>query len=117
MTAVTLGLLSGERRRRPKVRVPAESKGRGHHSDYSVTLATESDSLVQDFGIAAEPPLPQAVAEQRDVGASGLIFFWQKDPPYLRLRAEHRKKTVGDAQAHYLLRIACAGQVKRSATK
>src|SRR5262245_47742370 len=116
MTAVTLGLLSGERRRRPKVRIPAESKVRGHHPDHGVTLAAESDGLVQDFGIAAEPPLPQAVAEQRDVGASGLIFFGQKDPAYLRLRAEHREKTVGDAQAHYLLRIACADQVERSAT-
>src|SRR5215470_15220026 len=100
MPAVILGLLGGKPHWSPQLCLASpETKGRRHHADHRIAPATERDRLVYDFRIAAKPPLPQSVTENHYVAAAGLVFFREKVAAQFRLYAEHRQKSLGDAQA------------------
>src|SRR5262245_52601111 len=118
MPAVNLGFPRGEGHRRPQVEIrPAEAKCRGHHHNHGIALAAECNRLIEDFWIAAKPPLPQPITQDHYVVASRLVFFRQKVPTQLRLRAEHCEKTVGDFHSPYLFRVARPDHIKRYAVE
>src|SRR5262245_23734052 len=104
------------RERNPELRGVTRSRQRvferrRHDADHFVAFVAEHDLPPDDFRIAAEAPLPQAVTEHDYVMIAAPIFFRQKRAAQGRLDAEQREETRRDALPRYLLRLAYVRQV------
>ena len=66
------------------------------HSDDFKRLAVEDGLAADDVRIAAEHPLPSAVADHRDVRWELGVFARDEQPPENRLDAERLEETLGD---------------------
>src|SRR5262245_20915684 len=111
--AATIGqFLRAESRRDPDHRLFRQKlKARRRHSDDQILLPVEQNLSPDQRRIAAEPPLPQAVADHRHVVPPGLIFFPSENSPQLRLDAEKWEEVGGHALRLDLLRLTLIRQV------
>jgi hypothetical protein len=85
-------------------------KARGHHADHLVAGAADGDGAADDPTIAAEVPLPRAMAQQHDAARLGALVLGPESAADDRRHSEHRKQRRGRAQAFDLFRAARAGQ-------
>ncbi len=100
--------------RRPQVPFEVENRvfeGSRHDADDRVRPAIELHHASHRRGIAAEPPLPQAVPDHDDLAAAGPSFFWKRPTAEHRRDAEHRKRVGGHAIRLNAFRHVAAGEV------
>ncbi len=83
---------------------------RRHHPDDGVDIAIERQGLARDFAIAAETPLPQPVADQRDRRAAAFPFRRAEASTQQRARSEHLQKVRRHAYRRHPLRLCSAGE-------
>src|SRR5215471_9429974 len=106
--AASIGhFLLAESNRDPEARVfRQELKARRRHADDRMLLAVEQDLFSDQSRVAAEPPLPEPIADQRHFISVRFIFFLRKNAPQFRLDAEQREEVGGYGLRLDLLRFA-----------
>jgi len=77
-----------------------------------IALSVEDDRLADDRDVAAEPPRPEAVTEDRGSGTPRRIVFRHEELAAERTSAEHRKQVRRDPNDTDAFGIAAAGQVE-----
>src|SRR5262245_43127149 len=106
MAAAIGQLLRAESRRNPEAHLFRKKlKARGHYADDHILLPVEQNLFPDQRRIAAEPPLPETVADHRHVIPPRLIFFSVEDAPQIRLDAEQRKEVCRHGLRLDLLRL------------
>ena len=83
-------------------------ESRRHDPDYLPWLAVERDGLADERRTAAEPRLPQLVADNADARPVRLIFVRREIAADQRHDAERREERCADTLAVQLLGIAIA---------
>ena len=105
-------------KRNPKLRAVAEElEASRHHADDGVDVSAQVDGTTHDIGIAAEPPLPQPLAQENHWRPIGQILLRRECAPEHRVDAEHRKQVGGDCLAAELLRLTRPDQIQASIPK
>ena len=94
-----------------------EMKAWWHDADHVMRPALHHDRLADDSRVAAEEPLPQRVAEHRDLVATGAIVVRLDRASEKRRRAEDAKQAAADARAVDALGQLAARQIERPSGK
>src|SRR6185503_13074456 len=89
--------------------MPAEV--RRHYADDCRRLVIQSDLPADDLTVAAEPSLPQTIANHCNAGLSLATLVRLKRPAQHWISAQHREQVRGPKLDRYLFRFAVAGQV------
>ena len=94
----------------PEVRADQDQTG-GHHADDRRRASTDADRAVQDCGIAAEPALPEPMADDRRGRTVRAELLPREATAERRRHADHRKQVVEQKSREYALRDVPAGNV------
>jgi hypothetical protein len=90
-------------------------EARRQHTHHGVRLVAQADRLARDCRVAAEPALPQGMAQQDEVGVAGLVLLAAERPPHDRLHSQQREEIRRDALPLQFLGvdvpIGSAGQI------
>src|ERR1044071_2218993 len=112
LTAITL-VGWGDVQRSPYIRLQDKAKVGRHHTDAIVCCAVQQDRAPDYLRVAAEPSLPQVLADDDDAPRAGAIFFGHKSAATLRRHAERLKKIGRDLKPLQSFRLSVAGQIGR----
>ena len=78
--------------RSPDACAARETETRGEHADDRRGLTIQDHRTSDNPGVAAEPPLPQPIAQEHDPGTRSLLFIRREGPAERGLNAEHREE-------------------------
>ena len=73
----------------------------------------DHNGVLDDAGVAAEPPLPQTIGENRDSRRARLVLFGQEIPAHGGIDAEHGKESGVHMENVDALRIIAGQQGRR----
>src|ERR1700677_2861048 len=95
-----------ERERRPDFRCHRKIELRRHDADHQVIHVVQPYGGADDVAVAAESPLPEAMAEDHFTLAARLIFAGAERAAERRLHAEHIEEIDIDQRLIDALRLA-----------
>src|SRR5688572_3126426 len=85
------------------------------NTEHGVGSAAYGNRLVDDVGVAAEEPLPDAIAEDDDAAAVGVVFALAEAAAVERLDPQHVEEIGADAGRLYALRLFAPGEAQAAA--
>src|ERR1044072_820008 len=101
----------GDVERSPYICLQDKAKVGRHHSDAVVCSAVQQDRTPDYLGGAADPALPQIVADDDDASSAGTIFFGYKSAATRSRHAERLKKIGRDLKPLQSFRLSIASQI------
>src|SRR5215213_5766964 len=87
-------------------------KSRGEDADHGVRYSVERDRLPHHSRVAAEPALPDAVAQDGNMGRAGATVLRHERATEYRLDAEDAEQLRGGQLYRNLLRLPAAGEAE-----
>ena len=84
----------------------------GHHADDGVGVSIQSDGLPKFAGISVEAVVPEAVAQNGDLAAAGLIFLRAERASHDRLGAQRLKEIGTHTSAQNSFRSIFSGEIE-----
>jgi hypothetical protein len=117
MDAAVLIAIGEEPERHEDVAAGEKTKVLRQHADDGIAVAAELDGLADHAGVAAEPALPEAVAEDHRARGPGLVVIGSVEAAEERLHAGERQQVGGGHAAQHALRLARGSEIEALAAR